>query len=55
MIYTVSLRDVDEEGLFEIMSVKKVVLKSKSTLSTVNLASTFGMIVNSMLIVKISL
>ena len=55
MVYTASFKDVGEEGLLEIMSVRKTVSKSKSMLSAVNLISTFNVIINSIFIIGISL
>jgi len=53
IIYTVSFRSVDKEGLLEIILVREVVPKLKPVLLTVNLASTSYLIVNSMFIIEI--
>ncbi len=53
MVYTASFKGVDKEGLFEIILIKEIIPKSKSTLLTVNLASIFNVIINSVFITRI--
>jgi len=55
MIYTISFKNVNEKSLFKIISIRKTIPELKSTLSIVNLTLTSKMIINLMLITRISL